>query len=320
MNNPAELRIIFMGTSAYAAAILESLVDNGYNIISVYTQPNKKDGNEKKNQKSPVRLMSEKKQLKIFAPEKFNEEVVGQLKSQEPDMIIVAAYGKILPKSILDFPEFGSLNIHASLLPEWRGPSPVQNSILKGARKTGVSIMLMNEGIDTGNILAQEKIGIDPDILYPDFLEKIALLSKELLLKTIPFWIEKKITPQKQDDSRATRCQLIKRQNGKIIWTEEAVSIYNRYRAFYPWPGIFTFWEKGGHKSRIKLQKVSLAQNYARHLGEKPGEVFSLDGKIAVQAGNGAIILDEVQLEGKIKTGISDFIHGYPQFMGSVLK
>jgi methionyl-tRNA formyltransferase len=313
-----EPKIIFMGTSDFSKTILEGLLENGYNIISVYTQTDKKVGRDQKIQKSAVKILAEEEKIPVFEPIKFTDEVVQEIKKQKPDLIIVASYGKILPKSVLEIPESGCLNVHTSLLPKYRGPSPIQNAILNGETETGATIMLMNEGIDTGDILSQEKISIEKNENCAELFDKLAKISSILLLKTIPIWIERKIEPVAQNEKEATYCKIIKRNDGEINWSNNATSIYNQCRAFSPWPGVFTYFEKDGKKLRLKLHKISLAKNLEKKYAL--GEVFKKDEKVFVQTGNGSVQLLEVQLEGKNKIGIADFVRGYPEFLGTVLK
>jgi len=308
-----------MGTSEFAAEILEALIGIEYDIISVYTQPDKKVGRNQELKKSAVKAAAEKGKIKIFQPVKFDAEEIEKLRDQKPDLIIVAAYGKIIPKSILEIPGFGALNIHGSFLPKYRGPSPVQNALLLGEKKTGTTIMLMDEGIDTGDILAQKEIDIYKEEAAPELLKRLAKISSELLIKTLPFWISRKIVPQKQDHAKATLCQLIEKTDGKIFWTDSAEDIYNRYRAFQPWPGIFTFWKGKNGMRRIRLNKINLIKTdpeTKHHIGE----VFQFGEKIGVQTTLGVIILEEIQLEGKSSTKIGEFVNGYLDFLGSVLK
>ncbi len=319
MPDPIKLNTVFMGTSSFAATILQELIRNNYHITSVYTGKDKKIGREQKIQKSAVKTLSEGNNLQIFQPDKFDEETIGDLKAQKPDLIIVADYGRILPKEVLALPGFGALNVHASLLPKYRGPSPVQNAILDGELETGTTVMLMNEGIDTGEIISQERIPITPEEKYPELLKKIAEISSELLVKTLPLWVERKIPSRVQDESQATNCQLIERSDGKILWTDSAVSLYNSFRAFFLWPGIFTYLEKDGCNLRLKLVSISLLE-YAGAASRQIGEVFQDGEKVAVQTGEGVIILEEVQLEGKNKINVTDFVNGYPEFIGSLLK
>ena len=319
MKNPIKLRTIFMGTSSFAVEILDTLLKNDYNIISVYTQPDKKSGRHQEIKASAIKVLSQKKQLPILEPEKFDEKTISSLKSQKPDLIIVASYGKILPKTVLDLPGFGAINVHPSLLPKFRGPSPIQNTILDGVSKTGVTLILMNEEIDAGDIISQKEFTLSPQETYPKVLEKASVVSAKLLLETLPRWVERKIKPLKQNENQATYCQLIERNDGKIIWENDAQFIYNQWRAFIQWPGIFTYWESKGFNLRLKLSKIKLLK---KEIGDdyKIGQVFKLDKKVAVRAGYQAIILEKVQLEGKKEMKIDEFINGHPTFIGSLLK
>lgn len=317
--NPIKLRTVFMGTSSFAGEVLKILVREKYNIISVYTQPDKKVGRNQSLKPSPVKVFAEKNNLKIREIKKFDESSIKKLKHQKPDLVLVVAYGKILPQEVLDIPGFGSLNIHASLLPKYRGPSPVHNAILNGETETGATLIAMDNGIDSGDIIAQEKIFIEPDEILPEVMRKMLEASEKLILEKIPLWIERKIKPQKQDESKASFCQLIERADGKIFWNEEAEKIYNKFRAFQPWPGVFSFWENGS-LVRIKLNKISLASEDDTKSPEHCGEIIQKEEKVVVKAGKGYIILEEVQSEGKKSLPIQDFINGHPKFIGSILK
>lgn len=318
--NPNEIQVVFMGTSSFADVILNALIENSYNIVGVYTKADKKVGRAGNIKKSIVKITAEKNKLDVFQPEKFDEVAIHELLSLKPDLIIVAAYGKILPKKILEIPKYKCINVHASLLPSYRGPSPVQNALLDGEKETGATIMLMDAGIDTGDILSSKKILIHPDELYPELLERLASVSSSLLLETIPRWVSGKIIPKKQDNSKATFCQLIEKDQGHILWSDPAQSIYNKYRSFFIWPGIYSYWKKNGSNTRIKLNKIAvLSESIAkdRHLGE----VFRLEnGEIGAATMRGAIIFKEIQIEGKKNVAINDFINGHPDFIGSVLK
>lgn len=321
MKDPIKLNTVFMGTSHFAASILDGLIEKQYNIVAAYTSPDKKVGREQKLEKSAVKELAEKNKLTIMEPLRFDAEEIKHLQSFDPDIIIVADYGRILPKGVLEIPGFGAINVHASLLPKFRGPSPVQNAILEGETMTGVTIMIMNEGIDTGEILTQRNVPIDPEEKYPELLEKMAKEGTELLLETLPLWVEREISARPQNEIEATQCQLIERSDGHIIWTDSAKSIYNRFRAFYPWPGIFTYWENKGTNLRLKLLKISLPEGIPLASSEKRiGEIFEADGQVAVQTGEGPLVIGEVQLEGKSKSSAADFKNGHPNFIGSFLK
>jgi methionyl-tRNA formyltransferase len=319
-NKSIQIRTVFMGTSSLSAKILSELINAQYNIIGVYTKQDKKVGRSQQVSESEVKKVAIENKLEIYQPTRFDDATVSELKKLKPDLIVVAAYGKILPKSVLEIPGFGCLNVHVSLLPKFRGPSPIQNALLCGEKETGITIMLMDEGIDTGDIIAQQAIEIDPDDTTQSLTEKLSDLGAKFLLETIPLWVKRKIEPIKQDHTKATLCQLIEREDGKIFWEDEAVNIYNKYRALYPWPGIFTYWQKdNGSLLRLKLLKVSLHKNNPVNL-RPSGEVFELGDKIGVQTLKGVICLEEVQLEGKKPSDIKAFINGYPNFIGTVLK
>lgn len=310
-----------MGTSDFAQAILDGLISAQYNVVAVYTQPDKKVGRDQEVRKSSVKLLAEEKKIPVLQPERFDEKTINELREIKPDLVVVAAYGKILPKETLDIPGFKCLNVHASLLPKFRGPSPIQNAILHGEKETGITIMLMDEGIDTGKIISQKKIGINKNDTSEDLFESLAALGKQLLLDTIPSWIEGKIKPKAQNNDEATLCQLIERQDGKINWTDDAQSIYDRYRALYPWPGVYTFWKKNAgssHSLRLKISKMSLEEKGSMKDGHV-GQVIKEGEKIGVLTDSGIIVLEEIQLEGKSKTDIRQFINGYPDFLGSIL-
>lgn len=318
-NKEKEIRIIFMGTSKFASEILGAIIAADFNIISVFTKADKKSGRDREIKESKIKTTAKTRDIPVFQPERLDEESIAEIKNQKPDLIVVAAYGKIIPKEIIDIPRFGTLNIHPSLLPKFRGPSPIQNALLRGETETGTTLMLIDQGIDTGDIIKQVKTEISPKETYLELSDRLAQLSSSLLIETLPLWIEKKIKPVRQLDCEATLCQLIERNDGRILWTDEAESIFNRYRALSPWPGIFAFWENENANKRIKLNKISFTKNNPsekHHLGE----VFKFEEKIGVQTTLGIIILEEVQMEGKENVKIENFINGYRDFIGSLLK
>lgn len=308
-----------MGTSNFAKEILDSIVREKYQVLAIITQPDKKVGRKQEIKIGPVKEFSDRQKIPVLEPKKLDGEMIETLKNLDPDLIIVTAYGKMIPKEILEIPRYKSINVHPSMLPEFRGPSPIQNAILSGKKETGITIMLMDEKMDHGDILAQTKIKIDPNENAETLSKRIVELSANLLLETITNWIEKKIKPQKQDDSKATYCQLIEREDGHIFWNEKAVEIYNKFRAFTPWPGIFTAWEKDGHIIRLKLVNIKIQEKDPEEKYEV-GEVFRLNSKeIGVKTAKGVIVLEEVQLEGKNPLKINEFLNGYLNFVGSRL-
>jgi methionyl-tRNA formyltransferase len=314
-----KIRTIFMGTPEFSAAILSGLVEKKYHIVSVITRKDKPVGRKQEIMESAVKKKALEYDIPVEQPEKLDETAIEKIKSLEPDLIVVAAYGKILPKEILDIPSFGCINVHASLLPKWRGASPIQNALLSGATETGVTLMLMDEGMDTGNILAQKKIEIAPEDTQESLVIRLAETGRDFLLETLPLWIDRAIIPTPQDNTQATLCQLIEREDGHILWTDTAEAIYDRFRALFPWPGIFAFWKKENELLRLKLLRISF-QKQSPQVSYPLGQVFEVGEKVGVQTGAGVIFLEAVQLEGKTETSISEFLLGNKEIIGSFLQ
>lgn len=314
-----KIRILFMGTPDFSATILAGLVEKKYHIVGIITRKDKPVGRKQEIAESVVKMKALEWHLPIEQPEKLDEEAVEKIKSLKPDLIIVAAYGRILPKEILAIPGFGCINVHASLLPQWRGASPIQNALLCGATETGVTLMLMDEGMDTGNIVAQKKIAIAPEDTTESLSIRLAEVSRDFLLETLPLWIERSIVPIPQNNAAATLCQLIEREDGHILWTDEAEVIYNRFRALCPWPGIFTFWKKDNEFLRLKLLHISF-QKQSPQMAHPVGAVFEVGEKVGVQTGQGVIFLETVQLEGKAEMPIAEFLLGNKEIIGSFLQ
>lgn len=314
-----KLRVVFMGTSELSEVVFKSLLENEYNIVAAFTKPDKKIGRKQEVSVPNVKKLAQEHKIPVFQPTKFNSETTQNLKELKPDLVIVAAYGKIIPKDALEIPGFGFINVHVSILPKYRGPSPVQNALIAGERETGVTIMLMDQGIDTGDILTQKKISIEPDDNTEILMKKLAKLGSDLLIETVPSWIEGKIETKHQDHSQATLCQLIEREDGRIFWTETAESIHNKFRALTPWPGIYTYWKTESKIVRlkllsIKLQKINPVEKY------QEGQIFELGNDIGVQTGAGVIILKEIQKEGRNAMSAKDFVNGHKNFIGSILQ
>lgn len=314
-----KLRVVFMGTSDLSEVVLDSLIKDEYNIVGVFTKPDTKIGRKQQLTESLVKKLALEHQIPVFQPEKFNADAVAELKKLKPDLVIVAAYGKIIPKTALEIPGFGCVNVHVSLLPKYRGPSPIQNALLNGETETGVTIMMMDEGVDTGDILTQEVVPIEKDDNTGTLMKKLSEIGSALLLKTIPDLIQGKIERISQDQKQATLCELIEREDGKIYWSNDAKSIFDRFRALTPWPGIFTYWKVDDEMNRLKLLSIEL-QKINPMEKHKIGEVFELGSDIGVQTNDGIIILKEIQREGKKAIDIKSFINGHPNFIGSVLQ
>jgi len=316
---PQETKIIFFGTPPFAAVIFESLIKAGYKIAAVFTQPDKKVGRERKMKKSAVKELAQKNSLLIFEPQDLkNEKVKKEIIKLQPDVIVVAAYGKILPKSILDIPKYGAINVHASLLPKFRGASPIQEALLSGEEKTGVTLMLMNEKMDAGKIINQKEIPIEKNDHTFTLSQKLARLAGKMLIETLPLWLSGSIKAKAQDEKKAVYCRVIKKENGKINWNEPAEIIFRKWKAYFPWPGIFTFFPSKKGKKRLKLIEIEVKEN--EEAGEIFGKVIKWKNQIAVQTKKGLIVLKKVQLEGKRIVSAEDFSKGHADFLGKILE
>jgi methionyl-tRNA formyltransferase len=310
-----EVRTVFMGTPQFAVTILESLLRSSYSVLAVYTQPDKPAGRGRPVVFSPVKKLALERQIPVIQPETFkSREVVEKLASFQPELIVVAAFGSILPSEVLSLPKFACLNIHPSLLPRHRGPSPVANTILSGDEITGVTIMLMDAGMDTGPILTQEKVGISFMNTTGSLSSKLANVGAKLLLETLPKWIEGELKPRAQDESQATYSKLITSKDAEIDWHLSAVELWRRVRAYNPWPSCYT-WYQG---KRLKIHKAIPFGDIAEGevgkvvvLTEPPG--------VGVIASNSILGLCQVQLEGRREMSINDFIRGQRDFIGCVL-
>lgn len=310
-----------MGTPEFSEVFLQAVIQAKYNLVAVYTRPDKPQGREQELVASPVKILALGNHIPVEQPIKFDEAAIEKLKSYKPDLIIVAAYGRILPQAVLDLPGFGCVNVHPSLLPKYRGPSPIQNALLNGETVTGITIMLMDAGMDTGHILSQKTVGIDAGETALQLEKKLALEGIELLLETLPRWIKRELEPVPQKNEDATLCELIEREDGRIFWNENAETIYNKYRAFDPWPGVFAYWKKSGSSQplRIKFPTISIIKSdpETKHIF---GEVFEIGEKIGIQTGAGVLCPETIQLEGKEPVSSSEFLRGYPNFIGSILE
>jgi len=247
------MKAVFMGSPAFALPALQSLMSNQYDIIAVYTQPDKKTGRGQQLMPCSVKQFAVSHGLRVVQPETFrNAEAVSALEELQPDIIIVAAYGQILPDSVLRIPEYNCINIHPSLLPKYRGPSPVAAAILNDDVTTGVTIMLIEKRVDSGPILSQKEIPANGDDTTESLSEKLAKLGAELLIETIPSWIAGKIQPRIQDETRASYTRMEAKEDGRLDWNLPAVQLWRRVRACYPWPGCFTDW----NGVRLKIIKA----------------------------------------------------------------
>ncbi len=293
-------KIVFFGTQQFGKGILESLLsDSDFEVIGVFTQPDKPVGRKQEIQMSPVKLLAQEKNIPIFQPDSLKNYEMPNLGA---DLNIVCQYGLIIPQTILDSAKHGSINIHTSLLPKYRGASPIQSAILNGEKETGTTIMLMDSKMDHGPILTQEKIMIDLDDNYLTLSEKMLSSACNLLNKTIKEYLSGKIKPQEQNHEEKTLCKMFDREDGKIDFTKSAQDIYNQFRGFYVWPGIFTFFEE----KRVKLLNIKPVEKKL-----EPGKFVTENGRLFIGCGVDSIEVFELQVEGKKPMDAKAFINGY---------
>lgn len=328
----APLRIIFMGTAELSCASLEKIFhDDRFSVIAVVTQPDKPKGRELKLAPSPVKILAEKLRLPVLQPLKARDDTfIAELRELKPDLMVVVAYGQILPPAILDLPPYGCLNVHTSLLPKYRGAAPIQWAIANGEPETGVTIMKMDAGLDTGPVLAMRRTPILPADDSQSLHDRLAQLGTELLVETIPDYVARKISPQPQPTEGSTYAAKISKEDGRIDWNWPAQKIWNRLRAFTPWPGAFTFlpgesesklvWgttnsEKKlpiGIPARLPLMLKIWRAEVAEQSGAV-GTVLTADKTgLIVAAGQNALRILELQREGGRRMSTAEFLAGFP--------
>ena len=304
------LRIVFMGTAELSCASLEKLSgDNQFQVVAVVTQPDKPKGRDLKLTPSPVKVLAEKLNLPVLQPLKARDEkFIAELRGLKPDLMVVVAYGQILPQSLLDVPAHGCLNVHTSLLPKYRGAAPIQWAIADGNDETGVTIMQMDAGLDTGPVLSVRRTPILPTDDSPILHDRLAQLGAELLVETIPAYVAGTIRVQPQPAEGSTYAAKIKKEDGKIDWSQPAEKIWNRLRAFSPWPGGFTFLQA---EPKPQLLKIWKAEPVEKSGGA--GEVLSADKTgIIVGCGQNALRILELQREGGKRLTAEQFLAGVP--------
>jgi methionyl-tRNA formyltransferase len=308
MDKDKYTKIVFMGSPDFGIASLERLQQN-YQVLGVVTQPDRPAGRGRKLHPPSVKSKAMELNLPLMQPDRLsNPEAMEQLREWDPDLIVVAAYGQILKPEVLGLPEAGCINVHASLLPRWRGAAPIQAAILHGDIKTGVSIMRMDEGMDTGPVLSQRSIPIGPDDTGGSIYERLSKLGAELLIETLPSYLSGSIKPQNQDDSLATYAPLLKKKDGELDLAKPALELERQVRAFNPWPGTFIKWGD----NYLKIHQVGLGELHGGEKGgdQTPGRRGIIGGYPAVKTGAGSLVLEKVQPAGKIIMSGRDYLSG----------
>ena len=311
--DPSNIKIVFMGTPDFARVCLEELAKSGYDIVLAVTQPDKPVGRKHILTPPPVKVCANSLGIPVYQPDSFkSDEAYDVVRNAAPDLIVTAAYGKILPQRILDIPRFGPLNVHGSLLPLRRGAAPVQRSVLEGDKVTGVTIMKMDAGMDTGDILSSVEYDIPTDMHAKDLMGELAEAGAALLVKTIPLYLEGSLTPVPQNGDLATYSPPLEASEGLIDWNAPASSVHNRIRALSEWPGAYTF--MNGKKLKIYDSSISDVDTK----GYNAGTVIKPDKKtIIAVCGEGSVKINVLQPEGGKVLAASDIAHNIAE--GTIL-
>lgn len=306
------MRILFMGTPEFAQVSLKALVENSRDVVCVITQPDKPKGRGYEMAMPEVKVYALEHNIPVYQPETLKDNaILPLLEEYRPDVIIVVAYGKILPEYILNFPKYGCINIHGSLLPLYRGAAPIQRAVIDGQKVSGVTSMYMEKGLDTGDMLIKRELPIGPETTAGEYHDALALLGGEVLLETLDALSENKLSPEKQNDSLSTYASQLSKAEGEIDWNNTQEQIYNKVRGLNPWPKAFSF--IGGKRFVIDFV-------YKMEQSGKPGEVICADANgIQVACGEGSVLIKELKVEGKKKMTAEEYLRGHKIEKGTLL-
>lgn len=305
------LRVVYMGTPDFAVPALEALIDSHHEVVGVFTQPDRRSGRGKNVRRPPVKVVAEEAGVPVYQPKrvKKNDEAYQTLAAWEPDVVVVAAYGQILPERILDLPRLGCVNIHASLLPKYRGAAPINWAIVHGEDKTGVTLMQMDVGLDTGPMLEKYEVDIPRNMTAQELHDRLAELGREVIVGALDKLAAGELEPTPQDDAESSYASMLSKEDGHIDWEKSGEEVANHIRGFNPWPGAFAFHEHDGEKTRIKFHRARPVD-----AAGEPGEVLEADvsdERLVIACGEGAIECVEVQAPGRKAMGVRDFLNGY---------
>lgn len=300
-------RVVFMGSPEFSVPTLRRLSER-YPVVGVVTQPDRPAGRGRILTPPPVKVLAQELGIEVIQPEKLREpEAQERLQAWAPDLIVVTAFGQILRKNVLELPRYGCINVHASLLPRWRGAAPIQAAILHGDKTTGATIMIMDPGIDTGPILSQEALEIRPDDTAGTLAPRLAEAGADLLIRTLPGFLDGSIQPQAQDTEQASYAPMLEKEQGRLDFSQPAETLERRVRAFQPWPGAYFDWQ--GQPLKILRARVSSCAD------THPGARCIIDGLPAVSTAQGCLVLEEVQPAGKRAMPGKDFLRGTRQWV-----
>jgi methionyl-tRNA formyltransferase len=313
-----KLKIIFAGTPDFAIPSLQALLaDADSEIVSVITQEDRPVGRQQKITPPPIKTLALKNGLKVLQPASIKD-IKDEIAALRPDFLVVIAYGKIIPPSILDIPKYGCINIHASLLPRWRGAAVIQAPILAGDTETGITIMKMDKGLDTGPIIAQMRINILKNEIAETLHDELAALGAKMLPETLKAFARGEMELKPQDEKLVTYARELKKEDGKIDWTKPAAEIERMIRAYTPWPS--SYGQLRIKNEELRIIKILEAENNILPINKfKIGEIFLNDKKMAVQCGEGALVIKKLQLEGGKPMSTEEFLRGHADFVGTIL-
>jgi methionyl-tRNA formyltransferase len=301
------LRILFMGTPDFAVPSLQALIDGPHQVVAVICQPDRPKGRGRVLTPPPVKVLAEQAGITVLQPTKIKtDEFHAQLQELQPDLMVVAAYGRILPGRILRVPRLGAINVHGSLLPKYRGAAPIQWAVINGETTTGITIMQMDEGMDTGDILVQASLDIGPQDSTGTVFDRLARLGGQTLSDAIERLVAGQLTPIKQDDSLATTAPMLSKEQGHLDWSQPAPSLCNLIRGLDPWPSAYSFVDS----TRYRLFSPRLTDET---IEAPPGTIGRIDGQgLLVATGQGALVIEELQAEGRRRMAVADCLHGLP--------
>jgi len=300
---PQQIRTVFMGTPAFALPTLAGLIEAGCQLVGVYTQPDRPKGRGRQLAPPPVKELALQHDLPVFQPQKLRDpEAVATLRELAPDLIVVVAYGQILPKSVLEIPRFGCINVHASLLPRYRGAAPINQAIVDGERETGVTTMQMDVGLDTGDMLVKRATPIGPDETAGELHDRLAVIGREAMAETLAQLCNGTLEAEPQDDAQSSYAPMLKKEDGRIDWRRPAQGLHNQVRGLAPWPGAYT---------SLDGETLKLARTRPLTGSGAAGTVLRADADgVVVACGEGALHIGQLQLPGKKMLSAADFLRG----------
>lgn len=308
------MRIVFMGTPDFSVPCLQALIDDGHDVCAVFTQPDKPKGRHGVLSAPPVKELALKYDIPVYQPDSLkNDEIKSVFASLGADLAIVVAYGKILPEEFLNAPKYGCINMHASLLPKLRGAAPIQWSIINGEKRSGVTSMQMDKGLDTGDILLSESVEIRDDETAQELHDELSVLGAQVMRKTLSMLQRGELSPVRQDGSKSTYAPILTKELSAIDWQKSALQIHNQIRGLYPWPGASAV--LNGKTLKIHSSKL------LGKTGGKPGEVVFNDRRLCVACGDGnAVELLVIQAPGKKAMPVTDYLRGNPVVLGTIFE